>query len=645
MKRLKKCLSLFLALMMLLGCMTMFASATTGNDALQNSGEMNLTIHASENTHRYVLYQIFTGIPNTDGTLTNIQWGTSILKTGSYDLRAELITELKKSTLPDGTTSHISTYFSALNETSSADYVAAAYTKLDNTTAVNLHEFATIVDYVITTKAPEGVTVDQYTNPTLSGDKASGYKYLFSNIAGGFYLVDEDPDPANNNTTVSYSRYILSIATKDATMNDKSQSNPTLEKQIVTSTDANAVGTSYTQAAIGDLVTFRLKSTVPDMSYYGSYYFIVNDTLSKGLTYDASTADMTVTVGGNTLTNKAGAAEGNTMTYEVVATPQTDGTTKLEIVFNNFIQYKALEGNKDVVIWYKAKLNENAVIGKGAGEANTNMASLTYSNNPNYIYEGKNGDKDRPGTDEPVGKTPDSTVYVYTTAIDLFKKDPSGQALTGAKFKIDGTALNTVVVKKKEFQKVDTVPDGTKAYYLLSDGTYTETKPTEETLDKYDASNCTYILKETTSTETTTENVSKEIEVGKDGYLHLTGLKAGNYTITETVAPTGFETLKEPVKVSITYTDPDAAQIANGCGWSAEIITENGTRYDGAGLATLGENNTTGRINLEVENTVEKTLPSTGGMGTTLFYVVGSVLVLGAAVLLITKRRMKNSNE
>ena len=48
----------------------------------------------------------------------------------------------------------------------------------------------------------------------------------------------------------------------------------------------------------------------------------------------------------------------------------------------------------------------------------------------------------------------------------------------------------------------------------------------------------------------------------------------------------------------------------------------------------------TGAVSADIENNTGSTLPETGGMGTTIFYVVGSILVLGAVVLLVTKKRM-----
>jgi fimbrial isopeptide formation D2 family protein/LPXTG-motif cell wall-anchored protein len=641
MKRLKRCLALFLALMMALGCMTMFASATTGSNTLETTGEMNLTIHATERTHQYVIYQIFTGNPNADGTLTYINWGDSI-KTDSYDLCSALISQLQSATLPDGTTSHIYTYFRNLTATSSADYVAAAYTQLPESPEVYKDEFATIVDYVIKQST---TVVEQYSSPDISDSSAGGYDYKFSNLAGGFYLVDETPNVQN--TGVSYSSYILAVASANATANDKTVSSPTLTKEIVTEKSADAAGSDYTNAAIGDTVTFRLKSNVPDMTYYSNYYFIITDVLSEGLTYDADTANMVVTVGGNALTNEDVATEGNTTTYKLIKTVSEDGITTLEIVFNNFLQYISQASDRDVCVYYDATLNSNAVIGSGSGTTNNGAATLTYSNDPNYIYTGLAGsdgtkDTNQPGTGEPVGKTPECTVYVYTTAIDLFKKDAAGNPLTGATFTIEGTALNTIAVATSELTENSSAAADATVYYKLKDGSYTTTAPTEDTESDYDSTTTTYVMQSSSTDKAASEHVITDLTVGEDGYLHLNGLKAGVYTIKETQAPDGYEELRSPIEITITYTDPSSTAVAGGCTWAAALSTD--AEKNDEGLATVSVDSN-GRISLSVENAARKVLPTTGGMGTTIFYVAGSVLVLGAAVLLITKRRMKNSDD
>lgn len=94
-----------------------------------------------------------------------------------------------------------------------------------------------------------------------------------------------------------------------------------------------------------------------------------------------------------------------------------------------------------------------------------------------------------------------------------------------------------------------------------------------------------------------------------DSALVLNGLDAGTYSLEEAKAPDGYNKLTAPVTVTITE-DGKVNETANG------------TVY--------------------VSNNAGATLPSTGGMGTTLFYVIGGGLMVAAVVLLVTKKRMEN---
>ena len=94
-----------------------------------------------------------------------------------------------------------------------------------------------------------------------------------------------------------------------------------------------------------------------------------------------------------------------------------------------------------------------------------------------------------------------------------------------------------------------------------------------------------------------------------DKALILNGLDAGTYHLEETKAPDGYNKLVDPVTVTISKE-------------GAVSPAENGIVY--------------------VSNNAGATLPSTGGMGTTLFYVLGGGLMVAAVVLLVTKKRMEN---
>ena len=117
----------------------------------------------------------------------------------------------------------------------------------------------------------------------------------------------------------------------------------------------------------------------------------------------------------------------------------------------------------------------------------------------------------------------------------------------------------------------------------------------------------TYRVAKTGEAGTVTTITSPE-----SGKFTIQGLGAGTYYLTETKQPAGYNKLKNPVTV---------------------VIDENGK-------VTVG-NDTNPVDEVGVENKTGTVLPSTGGAGTTMIYLVGAVLVLGSGVVLVTKRRVK----
>ena len=119
---------------------------------------------------------------------------------------------------------------------------------------------------------------------------------------------------------------------------------------------------------------------------------------------------------------------------------------------------------------------------------------------------------------------------------------------------------------------------------------------------------------------TETEGVVDTITTGETGELVINGLADGTYYLTETKAPRGYNLLREPVKVIIGHKD------ANGKLTETSFVADQ-TQTDTSGV-------------VKVENNAGAELPSTGGIGTTVFYVLGSAMALGAVILLVTKKRM-----
>ena len=106
-----------------------------------------------------------------------------------------------------------------------------------------------------------------------------------------------------------------------------------------------------------------------------------------------------------------------------------------------------------------------------------------------------------------------------------------------------------------------------------------------------------------------------------EGKIAVEGLDADTYYLEETKAPGGYNKLAGPVKVVISHTVTD----------------------EGAHMTHTLMQDTTAVEKVEIENKSGTELPSTGGIGTTIFYVLGSILVIGAVVLLIVKKRMSSA--
>lgn len=113
-------------------------------------------------------------------------------------------------------------------------------------------------------------------------------------------------------------------------------------------------------------------------------------------------------------------------------------------------------------------------------------------------------------------------------------------------------------------------------------------------------------------------NTVTEITTDSTGEFTIKGLDSDTYYLTETVAPAGYNVLKTPVKV----------EIKRGADGTTAMV-----EY------TYGDVTSTGTV--KVLNQTGTELPSTGGMGTTIFYVLGGVLMAGAFVLLVVRKRMR----
>lgn len=615
MKQLKKWISALLCMALAL-CLALPVWA----EDPETTPKYTLTITSETPGHTYQAYQVFSGTLAKDpanqntNTLVDLAWGSGV----QVEKKEALLAAIRAITVTES--SGPEHPFAACNDVNA---IAAVLT-LENDNSELLDAFADVVaDYDDVTDQYKYLNdANKKTGVTSEEPETDNtYKATISDLPAGYYLVKEGTIKEGSEAGNAYTKYILNLV-KDVEVDAKADA-PTLDKQVKDKGESSASPADATNVSVGDTVTYTLTSKVPAMDGYEKYYFIVNDTLSKGLTLDKNSIAITI---GSTRLNPVS----NYATVTVDPATPTDGvTTSLKIVFKDFIQWKPNAG-QDIVITYDATLDKDAVIGN---TGNTNDATLTYSNDPNYDYTGEDEPDPEKDPDEPVGETPSSTTDVYTTRIQLNKVDENIRPLTGAVFTIKGTGVVTPGVTTTTEFVVDEV-DGT--YYKLKNGAYTKVEPTPDTVKFYDEASPyqKYSQKTTTTTWESEEAGDDETvvgTVGADGVVTFEGLGAGTYTIEETTAPTNYNKI-DPMTLIISCEVPDEiVSSEEPCIWKYTV---------GNGPEQTASN---GTISLNVENRSGTQLPSTGGIGTTIFLWGGAGLML--AVLLLLGLRIRSKKE
>ena len=465
------------------------------------------------------------------------------------------------------------------------------------------------------------------------------------------------------------------------------------EKKIQTAGDL--LNEKANELGLGKTVEYVITQEIPNYRGYDYFYYMINDTLSDGLTFLPDTVVVKV--------------DGETMIlgqdYHLYYENDSHGTTSaflagktFIVAFEDIVESTKINIGDAVEVTYNANVNANAVVGVNP---NTNEVNVQYSTNPDKDGRG-DYDNDHPGIpkndeDHPTGIGPSKWTDTFTTELTVYKQDgQTKQKLNGVSFNLTGTCQDVVVYAQDIFEEDAT--EGT--YWKLNNGTYTEQEPrdqvtlnvvdgaqggwvevSQEAAEAYAAAHSGeegYVAPRTIDdkyyrpyiAETdTNETVYEILEPNSDDYANLTTkyklvhakgneqqaytdtrngttagqgtltfsqLGAGSYTLTETTGLPGYNSIA-PITFTIECELPDADSVKNGtekATWSVTAQNNGTVTYDAQ----------TGTFSITIDNNKGATLPSTGGIGTTIFYIGGSVLVLAAAILLITKRRMGNND-
>lgn len=477
--------------------------------------------------------------------------------------------------------------YKMFSATVSSDGKAVSYTLTDewkpffkNSTASGLT--GDVTDANVNDKANDYVSKLKNTDLVAFATKASNWA---QNTANGIKVnktttvsstaTDGKYTAAFNN--LDYGYYV--VAVPGATVADTNSQYATLVSVHSTSVTAeikgnlptvdkkvqvDGTGKDATDAKIGDTLTFTLTSTIPDMSAYGTYTFNFKDTLSKGLTFGQVDS---VKVGDMTLTKD---------TDYTVTTPTASNNNTLTVAMKDFKTKQQVNAGKKITVTYTATLNKDAVVG-GAG--NVNSATIQYSNNPSTSGTGES---------EPSKVR----IFTYGFTVDKYTGDKyadDATRLAGAEFTLapkNGTAIS--------FVQVNAGSATANAVYRVAKAGETGT----------------------TTTITTPEN----------GKVDFQGLKNGEYTLTETEAPAGYNKLASAIGVKVDGRN-DGTDTTNAT-VTITYNNDNGNDY----------NQTASNGVIPVRNKSGAILPGTGGMGTIAFTVIG-VLVIALGVAWTLKRK------
>ena len=593
MKKARKLTAVLLSLVMLLALVVPASAAEN----------YSITIHNDKTGHTYEAYQIFAGTVSSDEEtngetggpmLGDITWGSGV--DGAALLAALKAADEEK--------------YGAC--TTAADVAEALGT--ETATAADAAAFADI--------AAQHLTATVAGTATAPND---GGNYIIEGLPAGYYLVKDSLQEDDNQTGQVLSDYIVQVL-GNVTMEPKDSDIPTLEKKVAEEGKGNegkynqdgGYGTYYNDVAdwnIGDSVPFKLIASMPDaaeIAAYDTYSYTFHDTLDPGLTLEQKAGEdqTTFAIYFVNTKNEDPRAEGfqylDAAKYDVNIVAETNSFTiaiddlKTLMVTTAGGQQIPATNYDYIVIFYDAVLNANAEIGLPGNE---NTAYLEFSNNPN-------GD----GT----GRTEDDKVIVFTYELDGTKVDGKTQAaLQNAKFVLlNGAKSEAAMVvdgKVKEWVKVATEAAADDVQM-------------PETYEGW--------------LELNQQHNGLILTSAEGGTFKIAGLDDGTYFLREIQAPNGYNLLEEDVQLVIT------ADTENGQNWAGEpdqaltalnISVNDGVAQDGV--------LDTGIVNVTVRNNQGATLPETGGMGTTLFYIIGGLLVVGAGILLVVRIRMKAHNE
>lgn len=481
----------------------------------------------------------------------------------------------------------------ALNTLS--DAIAASNLSSDFTgvnfenTEASAQKVADIVSGYTGENASKAETFAKLAAQSKQGEGTAAAGNVIEGLDTGYYIV-VDTEAASKGNYTSFTLGMLTVVTGENVTATVKRDFPSFDKQIGDINDTTDAANTYTfnEAAdhdMGDAVPFKLIASVPsNIAKYDTYKMIFHDDLQKDV----------FTFNQNSVTVKYYASSSDTTGTDVTESfiVSTTGLTE-----NDKFDKSHTDGTEDFTVTCNNIKGIDGITLTSGGHFEiqytatlTNNAKMGAEGNWNgaYLEYSNNPNVSGTGDTDNTGKSPTDycVAFTYQTVID--KIDGITKApLAGAEFTLkkkleDGSTKDISVVKASE---------GTRFMFNgLDDGTYELTETTVP--DNY---NGIQPIEFTISAAEIQTDGSEALEsLSADGVANATFATGKVYLINDTTEPSGADK---------------------------------------------------GSVKTTIENLKGSSLPSTGGIGTTMFYVGGGVLVAGAGVLLITKKRAKKDAE
>jgi fimbrial isopeptide formation D2 family protein/LPXTG-motif cell wall-anchored protein len=650
MQTLKKLLSVFTALLMSIGMgiTPIMAEEATSKSTTTEKG--SITIINAQQGVSYDLYRLFeaslsdkddeNGVANSILYIATEAQKTIIENDKSSGDKVGLASLFEFAACDGNSTekNENNKYYVTLAKDVSSDTVTQALKKYIESSSTDTAGNTTVTNSYGALFTKIKISADDITR------ERDGLNLTISNLKPGYYFIN-----SSLGTLVT-----ITSAQPKAVVTDKNllpSSEKDTFKTVIGVNDSSGTARSSTDsAAIGDTITYRLTINVTNYAEnqnISSYIF--EDSLGKGLAYNTTKnttseeivgiEDLKVTLSG--VTNETDAVtissfsddpkSAKSFKYDAVSAesfkivvPWTDDDGNLLYSFTN--------GTGTLIVEYTATVLDSV----DELTSLTNSASWSYTTG-NPIDGGTDPDTGKGDPENPVpGDDGETTTYSYGFSIYSY------EAMTG-----DNGALSGAVYQISE-------KDSTTALKFTKDGDVYKYDPT---------------------------NGSTSVTSDENGYITILGLAEGTYTIQEITAPAGYNKFteskdadssllitKEPKDSTeentekVDGTTPSAAietpesgdgkeesekdqedEAKNPLSDTVNIhLDKDDKKLESSENATV---NYYSMRNVNVGHTNGVALPSTGGIGTTIFYVIGSLLVVGAVVLLLTNRKLKKLNQ